>query len=168
MSIREVSGKIIWFCALLAGGVGECISSPFLAYSRDWWVQKEVSIKYSCLSYQYFWVNYATVKGAGGGGGIWHLFFLLHDSKKAPKAEHFFHWIYPTVSPSCLFLKRCFSAGPGCFPSLGEKAACTRLAGEQHPAPSAWALAPQGSWAPMAQHREHQDGEQTLQDRTLC
>lgn len=66
---------------------------------------------------------------------------------------------YPTDSPSGLFLRRCFSAGPGSFPSPGEKAALTELAEEQHlylvsetqPCREA-AL----SW-----YQEHQDGEQT-------
>lgn len=111
MLVREVSGKVIWCCTLLAESVMECISSPLLAYCRDWCVQKEFSIKYSGISYQYFCVNYITVDGGGLAGQLTCFFFLLHDSKKDPRAEHFFHWIYPTDSPSGWFL-RCFELFP--------------------------------------------------------
>lgn len=140
MSIREVSGKIIWFCALLAGGVGECISSPFLAYSRDWWVQKEVSIKYSCLSYQYFWVNYATVKGAGGGAASDTFFSCYMTVKRHQRQSTFFTGSTPQFLPHVCFWRDVFQLGLAVSHPLGRRQHAPGWLGSStlHPLPEPW------------------------------
>lgn len=80
--------------------------------------REDISIKYSGLSCQYFWANYATVKS---GERTWgqHFFF---PAKRHQRQSTFFHWILPHSFSLMLVPGEMFFSWDWLFPiSWGER-----------------------------------------------